>query len=61
MDIEIDVDAVQRKYALERAKRLRSITRDPYPELKGKFADFEMIRTSVPDSAASRWSNWSMW
>jgi cyclohexanone monooxygenase len=41
MDIEIDVDAVQRKYALERAKRLRSITRDPYPELKGKFADFD--------------------
>jgi cyclohexanone monooxygenase len=40
-DFEIDVEAVQRKYALERAKRLRSLSYDPYPELKGKFADFD--------------------
>jgi cyclohexanone monooxygenase len=41
IDIEIDVEAVQRKYEVERAKRLRGISYDRYPELKGKFANFD--------------------
>jgi cyclohexanone monooxygenase len=40
-DIQIDAVAVQQKYAEEREKRLRHITYDPQPELKGKFASFD--------------------
>jgi hypothetical protein len=42
VDIEIDADALARKYAEERAKRLRSAQNTAfYPELKGKFAQFD--------------------
>jgi cyclohexanone monooxygenase len=40
-DIEIDVDALERKYAEERDKRLRSDSVSQFQELKGKFAGFD--------------------
>jgi cyclohexanone monooxygenase len=40
-EIEIDVEALKKKYAEERAKRLRSDALDQYQELTGRFADFD--------------------
>ncbi len=48
-DFTIDVDALQKKYAEERAKRLRHLSRDPYPELKGRFANFDRDPYADPD------------
>ena len=39
-DIEVDVEALAKKYADERAKRIRTDASNQYAELKGKFADF---------------------
>jgi cyclohexanone monooxygenase len=41
VEFEIDVEALRRKYAEERAKRLPRAQYQFYPELKGKFADFD--------------------
>lgn len=52
--IEIDVEAISRKYAEERAKRLRSArSTEPYPELKGKFAEFDHDPYADPGFARS--------
>jgi len=40
-DIEIDVDALNKKYAEERAKRLRDDAVHQYSHLSGAFADFD--------------------
>ena len=40
-DIEIDLDELNRKYAEERAKRVRGDAIDQYQEISGKFADFD--------------------
>ena len=48
-DFTIDVAALQRKYAEEREKRLQNLSRDPYPELKGKFASFDRDPHADPD------------
>ncbi len=40
-DIEIDVDALNKKYAEERAKRLRTDAVQQYQHLSGAFADFD--------------------
>ena len=40
-DIEIDVDALNKKYAEERAKRLRSDAVGQYKHLSGEFAGFD--------------------
>ena len=48
-DITIDVEALQEKYAKEREKRLRHLSRDPYPELKGQFASFDCDPHADPD------------
>ena len=40
-DIEIDVDALNRKYAEERAKRLRTDAVHQYSHLSGAFAGFD--------------------
>jgi cyclohexanone monooxygenase len=40
-DVEIDVAALERKYAEERAKRIRPDRGAPSPELKGRFASFD--------------------
>ena len=47
--ITIDVEALQDKYAAEREKRLRHLSRDPYPELKGQFASFDCDPHADPD------------
>jgi cyclohexanone monooxygenase len=39
-DIKVDVDALGKKYAEERAKRIRTDAANQYAELKGKFANF---------------------
>jgi len=39
-DLEIDIEALEQKYAEERQKRLRSDGLDQYAPLEGKFADF---------------------
>src|SRR2546430_17270680 len=39
--IEIDVEALNRRYAEERAKRLRADANSQYHQLGGKFADFD--------------------
>src|SRR5215813_179789 len=39
--IEIDVEELKKKYAEERARRLRSDALDQYQELKGRFAGFD--------------------
>src|SRR4051812_3383160 len=38
--IKVDVDALEKKYAEERAKRIRSDASNQYAELKGRFANF---------------------
>jgi cyclohexanone monooxygenase len=48
-DFTIDVDALQKKYAEEREKRLRHLSNDPYPELKGQFASFDRDPHVDPD------------
>ncbi len=48
-DIEIDIDALDRKYAEERAKRLRNDAVNQYQELKGKFAGFDQDPHANPD------------
>jgi cyclohexanone monooxygenase len=40
-DIEIDVEALNKRYAEERARRLRSEANAQYVRLEGKFADFD--------------------
>jgi cyclohexanone monooxygenase len=40
-DIQIDVDALNKKYAEERDKRLRGDALNQFQELKGRFADFD--------------------
>ena len=47
--MQIDVDALQKKYAEEREKRLRHLSYDPYPELKGKFESFDQDPFADPD------------
>ena len=47
--MQIDVEALQEKYAEERDKRLRHLSHDPYPELKGKFASFDRDPYADPD------------
>ncbi len=48
-NIQIDVAALDRKYAEERAKRLRPENDEPYPELKGRFAGFDQDRHADPN------------
>lgn len=48
-DIEIDIDALDRKYAEERAKRMRDDAINQYQELKGKFAGFDKDPYADPD------------
>ena len=50
-DIEIDAEALHRKYAEERAKRLRPENDVPYPELKGQFAGFDRDQHADPHFA----------
>ena len=40
-DIEIDVEALNKRYAEERAKRMRGDANAQYARLEGKFADFD--------------------
>jgi len=47
--IEIDVEALKRKYAEERDKRLRSDALEQYRELEGRFADFDRDPHADPD------------
>ena len=39
--VALDLDALERKYAEERGKRLRQDASRQYQELNGKFADFD--------------------
>jgi cyclohexanone monooxygenase len=48
-EIEIDVEALKKKYAEERAKRLRSDAIGQYRELTGKFAGFDRDPHADPD------------
>lgn len=48
-DFDIDVEALNKKYAAERDKRLRTVGVDPYPELKDKFAHFDRDPYAYPD------------
>src|SRR5262249_51602951 len=48
-DIEIDVDALNKKYAEERAKRLRTDAAQQYQHLTGAFADFDRDPHADPD------------
>jgi cyclohexanone monooxygenase len=48
VNFEIDVEALRRKYAEERAKRLPKVQYRYYPELKGKFAGFDHDRYAAP-------------
>ena len=48
-DIEIDVDALNKKYAEERAKRLRTDAAQQYQHLTGAFADFDKDPHADPD------------
>src|SRR5262245_37886815 len=50
--VEIDVEGLKRKYAEERAKRLRSDALDQYQELTGKYCDFD--RDSHADPGFTR-------
>ncbi len=44
-----DPEALRRKYDEEREKRLRGLSREPYPELKGRFANFGRDPNADPD------------
>ena len=46
--IEIDLEGLKKKYAEERAKRLRSDALDQYQELKGRFAGFDRDPHAAP-------------
>src|SRR5579884_2542223 len=46
---ELDIEALTRKYAEERAKRLRDDAIAQYQELSGKFADFNRDPTADPN------------
>lgn len=46
---DIDLDALARKYAEERAKRLRSDANNQYQPLSGKFAAFDADPNALPD------------
>jgi len=48
-DIEIDLDALNRKYAEERAKRLREEAGEQYQELAGKLAVFDKDPNADPN------------
>ena len=50
-EIEIDLEALERKYAEERAKRLRTDGVDQFQELKGKLADFDKDPNADPNFA----------
>jgi cyclohexanone monooxygenase len=50
-DIEVDVQALNRKYAEERAKRLRGDAVGQYQELAGKFAAFDRDPNADPNFA----------
>ena len=47
-DIEIDVEALERKYAEERDKRLRADAFEQYHELAGDYADFDRDPNADP-------------
>ena len=47
--IEIDVESLRKKYAEERAKRLRGDALEQYRELKGQFAGFDRDPHADPD------------
>jgi cyclohexanone monooxygenase len=47
--IDIDVEALEKRYAEERAKRLRTDANHQYTELKGRFADFGSDPHADPD------------
>ncbi len=46
--IDVDIDALERRYQEERAKRLRTDAVDQYVELKGRFANFSDDRYADP-------------
>src|SRR3546814_18680733 len=46
---EIDLDALARKYAEEREKRLRSDEVGQYQSLTGRFASFDADPNAAPD------------
>ena len=48
-EIEIDLEALERKYAEERAKRLRKDGVEQFQELKGKLANFASDPNADPD------------
>lgn len=48
-DIEIDIDALERRYAAERDKRLRSDATEQFQALTGGFADFAQDPNAEPD------------
>jgi cyclohexanone monooxygenase len=48
-EIEIDVEALNRKYAEERDKRLRGDALNQFQELKGKFSGFDTDRHADPN------------
>ncbi len=48
-DIEIDVEALERKYAEERAKRLRTDAFEQYQQLAGQYAAFDVDPNADPD------------
>jgi cyclohexanone monooxygenase len=48
-EIEIDLDALEKKYAEERAKRMRTDGVDQFQEMKGKLADFGKDPHADPD------------
>lgn len=47
-DLAIDVEALRKRYAVERETRLSHRTRDPYPELKGDYAQFDLDPNADP-------------
>ena len=48
-DIQIDVEALERKYAEERAKRLRSDGSEQFQHLEGELAMFDHDPYAIPD------------
>ncbi len=49
LEDEIDIEALKRRYAEERVKRLRDDGSAQYQELRGKFADFDRDPLADPD------------